>query len=133
MVAPTQGLICNSVCIKCADSLTTQRSHTDRQTVKWILHYLVATRKKGLEFIPNMEEGLDCYVDADFAGLWGHEDDQDPVNVRSRTGFTLTLFGCPILWSSKLQNDQTLSLTAAEYVAFSLAMREVFPMCALLQ
>jgi hypothetical protein len=80
-----------------------------------------------------MEEGLDCYVDADFAGLWDHEDDQDPVSVRSRTGFTLTLFGCPILWSSKLQMDQTLSSTAAEYVAFSMAMREVLPMRALLE
>ena len=103
------------------------------QAVKRILRYLVATRERGLEFIPNMDEGLDCYVDADFAGLWGHEDDQDPVCVRSRTGFTLTLFGCPILWSSKLQTDQTLSSTAAEYVAFSMAMREVLPMRALLQ
>ena len=59
--------------------------------------------------------------------------DQDPVSVRSRTRFTLTLFGCPILWSSKLQTDQTLSSTAAEYVAFSMAMREVLPMRALLQ
>jgi hypothetical protein len=82
--------------------------------------------------VPNMEEGLDCCVDADFAGLWGHEDDQDPVSVRSRTGFTLTLFGCPILWSSKLQMDETLSSTAAECVAFSMEMREVLPMRALL-
>ena len=33
--------------------------------------YLVKTRDRGLEFVPNLEEGLDCYVDADFAGLWG--------------------------------------------------------------
>jgi hypothetical protein len=71
------------------------------QAVKWILRYLVVTREKGLKFIPNLEEGLDCYVDTDFAELWGHEDDQDPVSVHSRTGFTLTLFRCPILWSSK--------------------------------
>jgi hypothetical protein len=103
------------------------------QAVKRIIRYLVKTRDRGLEFVPNLEEGLDCYVDADFAGLWGHEDDQDPVSVRSRTGFTLTLFGCPILWSSKLQTDQTLSSTAAEYVAFSMAMREVLPMRALLE
>jgi len=72
-------------------------------------------------------------VDADFAGLYGYEDDQDPVSVKSRTGFVLTLFGCPIIWSSKLQTDITLSSTAAEYVAFSMAMRELLPMRALLQ
>ena len=76
---------------------------------------------------------MNCYVDADFAGLYGYEDDQDPVSVKSRTGFTLTLFGCPIIWQSKLQTDITLSSTASEYVAFSMAMRELIPMRALLQ
>ena len=59
------------------------------------------------------------------------------IKIRSVSGqgpgFTLTLFGCPILWSSKLQTDQTLSSTAAEHVAFSMAMREVLPMRALLE
>jgi hypothetical protein len=103
------------------------------QAIKRILHYLVATRGKGFKFIPNLEDGLDCYVDADLAGLWGHEDNQDPVSVHSRTRFTLTLLGCPILWSSKLQTDQTLSSTAAEYVVFNMTMREVLPIHALLQ
>ena len=71
-------------------------------------------------------------MDADFAGLYGYEDDADPVSVKSHTGFTLTLFGCPIIWSSKLQAEITLSSTAAEYVAFSMAMRELVPMRALL-
>jgi hypothetical protein len=108
-----------------------KKSHA--QAVKRIIRYLIKTKDKGIEFVPNLEEGLNCYVDADFAGLHGYEDDQDPVSVKSRTGFTLTLFGCPILWSSKLQTDITLSSTAAEYVAFSMAMREVLPMRALLK
>jgi hypothetical protein len=37
------------------------------------------------------------------------------------------------LWSSKFQDKICLSSTAAEYVAFSMAMRELLPMRALLQ
>ena len=33
---------------------------------------------------------MDFYADADFAGLWGHEDPQDPICARSRTGFVVT-------------------------------------------
>jgi hypothetical protein len=110
----------------CRFAHSPKKSHG--QEVKRIIHYPVKTREKGLEFVRNLEEGLDCYMDADFGRLFGYEDDQNPVSVRSRTGFTLTLFGCPILWSSKLQTYQTLSSTAAKYVAFSMAMREVLPM-----
>jgi hypothetical protein len=103
------------------------------QAVKCIVRYLAGTADKGTRFVPDLEKGLDCYVDADFAGLYGYEDEQDPVSVKSRTGFALTLFGCPIIWSSKLQSEITLSSTAAEYVAFSMAMRELLPMRALLK
>jgi hypothetical protein len=103
------------------------------QAVKRIVRYLAGTADKGTRFVPDLEQGLDCYVDADFAGLYGYEDEQDPVSVKSRTGFALTLFGCPIIWSSKLQSEITLSSTAAEYVAFSMAMRELLPMQALLK
>ena len=103
------------------------------QAIKRIVRYLIETADRGITFQPNLEEGLDCWVDADFAGLYGYEDEQDPVSVKSRTGFVLTLFGCPVLWSSKLQTDITLSSTAAEYVAFSMAMRELLPLRVLLQ
>jgi hypothetical protein len=97
------------------------------------MRYLVGTDSKGILFTPQLNEGLDCWVDADFAGMYGHEDEQDPTSVKSRTGFCLTLFGCPIIWSSKLQTDITLSSTAAEYVAYSMAMRELLPMRSLLK
>ena len=108
-----------------------KRSHG--QALKRIVRYLIETRDRGIVFKPDLTQGLDCWVDADFSGLYGYEDEQDPVSVKSRTGFVLTLFGCPIIWSSKLQTDITLSSTAAEYVAFSMAMRELLPMRVLLQ
>jgi hypothetical protein len=112
-------------------------SHSPRkshgQAIKRIVQYLIETRTQGLVFTPDLTTGLDCFVDADFAGLYGHEDEQDPVSVKSRTGFVLTLYGCPVIWSSKLQAKITLSSTAAKYVAFSMAMRELLPMRVLLQ
>ena len=49
--------------------------------MKRIVRYLIKTRDKGICFTPNLDEGLDCYVDADYAGMFGHEDEQDPVSV----------------------------------------------------
>jgi len=105
-----------------------KKSHA--QAIKRIFRYLIRTREHGIKLEPDLTKGLDCWCDADFAGLWGYEDDQDPVTVKSRTGFSLTLFNCPII--CKLQTDITLSSTAAKYVAFSMAMRELIPMQTLL-
>ena len=102
------------------------------QAVKRIIRYLIGTQDKGIEFVPDLKQGLDCWVDASFAGLWGHECPQDPASVKSHTGFTLTLFGCPILSHSKAQTVVALSSTAAEYVALSEAMRELLPLRRLL-
>ena len=66
-------------------------------------------------------------MDADFAGLWGYEDKQDPVCVWSRTGYVVTFGGCPVLWVSKLQTEIALSTTEAEYIALSQAMRDLLP------
>ena len=75
---------------------------------------------------------LDCYVDADYAGLWRHERDQDPTCVKSRTGYVVTLGDCPVTWSSKLQTEIALSTLEAEYIALSSSMRELIPMRRLL-
>lgn len=83
-------------------------------------------------FIPEAGLTLDCYVDADFAGLWNIESDQDAVSVKSRTGYVLTLGNCPVIWVSKLQTEIALSTTEAEYIALSQAMRDLLPMRELL-
>ena len=89
--------------------------------------YLKGTLDKGLIMTPTNKPCIDCYPDADFAGLYGHEDVQDPHCVRSRTGFVIMAFGCPVLWSSSLQSEIALSTMEAEYVAISRACRDLLP------
>ena len=89
--------------------------------------YLKGTIDKGLIMTPTSTPCIDCYPDADFAGLYGHEDVQDPHCVRSRTGFVIMAFGCPVLWHSSLQVEIALSTMEAEYVAVSRACRDLLP------
>ena len=74
---------------------------------------------------PNLN--IDVYVDADFAGLWPHEDKPNPICVKSRTGFVVSLANCPCIWSSKLQGQIALSTMEAEYNGLSEAMKSVLP------
>ena len=76
---------------------------------------------------------VDCYSDADFAGLWGHEDSQDPICARSRTGFVVTFSNCPLLWVSKLQTEISLSTLHYEYVALSNSVRALLPLKSLIK
>ena len=63
------------------------------------------------------------FVDANLGELWGSEDDQDPVCVKSRTGFVLLFMGWPLLWILKLQKQIALSNMESEYIALAQSMR----------
>jgi hypothetical protein len=101
-------------------------SHGD--AIKRICRYLKGTLTKGLIIRPSSDLKLDVYVDSDFAGLWRREDDQDPVCVKSRTGFVILLAECPLLWQSKLQGQVALSTMEAEYIALSTSLRSLLPL-----
>ena len=68
----------------------TKRSH--EQAVIQICRYLKGTINDGLIFKPTKDLRVDLFCDADFAGLWGAEDPQDPVCVKSRTRYISLLF-----------------------------------------
>jgi hypothetical protein len=97
------------------------------KAVKRIARYLLGTIDKGIKYSPDPNRGLECYVDADFAGGWSSGDHTNPECVLSRTGFVIMYAGCPVTWMSKLQTEIALSTTEAEYIALSQAMREVIP------
>ena len=87
---------------------TQNPSHKHELAIKRIVRYLKGTRDKGIILKPSDTHAIDCYVDADFAGVWTHDNSHHPSSVYSRTGYTITFAGCPILWSSKLQTEIAL-------------------------
>ncbi|KAL7547469.1 hypothetical protein ACHAWF_011772 [Thalassiosira exigua] len=107
---------------------TFEPKRTHVAALKRIGRYLKGTADRGLILDPSPDLSIDCYPDADFAGLWGHEDPQDPHCARSRTGYVITLAGCPVLWRSSLQSEIALSTMEAEYVALSTACKDLFPL-----
>jgi len=71
---------------------------------------------------------MDACVHSDFMGLCGKEDWNDPLNVKSRTGFVICLNDCPIIWSSKLQDSISTSTMMAEHCVLSVCERGVLPL-----
>ena len=99
-----------------------------------ICAYLKGTHDKGLIFKPTFNNiSVDCYVDADFLGLFGTEDSQDRTSAKSRTGNVITLANCPLLWVSMLQSEIALSTCESEFVALSQAFRSLVPTKRLLE
>ena len=95
----------------------TKASHgTDVKRICW---YLQGTKYNGIVFNPSKKMVVDCYADAYFAGLWGHENPQDPIYARSRTGFVVTFANFSLLWVSKLQTEIALSTLHYECVTLS--------------
>ena len=96
--------------------------------LKRIGRYLKGTRTRGMLINPKMDLNLDCYADADFAGLWTYENPHDAISVKSRTGYIMTLGGAPVIWASKMQTEIAMSTMEAEYIAVSTAMKELIPL-----
>ena len=95
--------------------------------------YLKGTSDRGLILNPDKSKGLECFVDADFAGGWNKGDCNNADSVMSRTGYVIMYAGCPLTWCSKLQTEVALSTTEAEYIALSQSLREVIPIMELLK
>lgn len=75
------------------------------RAVHRIARYLKGTKDKGIIYDPKATHGIECYVDADFAGGWDKADSGNPEAVLSRTGYTLMFANCPVLCVSKLQTE----------------------------
>jgi hypothetical protein len=106
-----------------------KRSH--EISIKQIGYYLIGTKDKRMIIKPTATIGIDAYPDADFAGLCGYEDNNDPVCIRSHTGYVITAAGYPIYWSSKLQTETAISTMEAGVIALSSCCRKLLPIIGL--
>ena len=71
---------------------------------------------------------VDCHADADFAGLWVHENTEDPICASSRNRFVVNFSNCPLLWVSKLQTEIALSTLHSEYGALTHSVIALLPL-----
>jgi len=101
--------------------------HSHELALKRIGRYLKATATRGMVINPTRELSIDAYPDADFAGMYGHENHCDPSCAKSRSGFVIVFAGVPVMWQSKLQTETALSTMEAEIIALAVCMRELIP------
>lgn len=107
-IALAVGYLCRKV------STPTEK---DWSSVKRVLRYLSGTKDQKLRFSSTAKSELVCYCDADWAG--------DKVDRKSTSGYLFQLGTSTIAWCSQKQKTVALSSTEAEYVAVSLAAREL--------
>ncbi|KAL7474218.1 hypothetical protein ACHAW6_000204 [Cyclotella cf. meneghiniana] len=104
---------------------TFQPTHCHQLTLIQIRNYLIETIDQGLIMKPSLSPQVDCYLDADFGGLYGHKHHQDPHCACSCMGYPVFAFGCPVLWCNCLQTEIVFSTMEVKYVALSTACKDL--------
>ena len=70
---------------------------------------------------------IDAYPDADFAGMYGHEENTDPACVKSCSGYIITVADCRVLWKISLQQMTAGSTMETEIIALAQSCKDLFP------
>ena len=92
--------------------------------VRITCRYLQSTKDKVLVSNPCKRMVLDCYVDTYFAGLWVHENPQDPICANIRIVFVGGFSNCTLLLSSKIQVYISLYALYFEHVVLLYYFRD---------
>ncbi len=102
--------------------------HLHELALKHIGCFLKQTSDCGMVMNPSSDVcKIDAYPDADFAGMYDHEDHTDPACAKSCTRFIITFAECPVFWQLKLQTETALSTMEAKIIALSAFSKELFP------
>jgi hypothetical protein len=102
-----------SVCSKYTDK--PRKQHW--QALKRVLRYLQGTQEYGLLYKPAKHPQITVYSDADYGG--------DHENRRSTSGMVCLINHGPVSYKAQQQQIVTMSTTEAEYIACTLAVKEI--------
>ena len=109
----------------CRFNHSPKQSHA--QAVKRIVRYLVGTMDKGTIMKPDGTLALNCWSDADFAGLYKVDPLEDVSSAKSRMGYLIKLGGCIVAAKSQLISCVCLATAEAEYYSLSNCLRVLLP------
>ena len=109
----------------CRFNHSPRQSHA--QAVKRIVRYLAGTMDMGTIMQPDGTLALNCWSDADFAGLYNVDPPEEASSARSRMGYLIKLGGCVIVSKSQLISCVCLATAEAEYYSLSHCLRVLLP------
>jgi hypothetical protein len=84
-----------------------KKSHAT--AIKMIIRYLARTSDKGTIAKPTGSLLIDCYVDADFASLFGRDPDASRSSAKSNLGYVITLHQGDTLQKFKMMYQPSVS------------------------
>lgn len=97
-----------------------------------IVQYLIDTREEGIIF--DTEKFFEYFPNENFQELWNPETaSEEPTAAKSHSVSLIIFTIFPLVWVSKLQNEYSLSITEAEYIALSTVLQSIIPMMSLLE
>ena len=94
-------------------------------TAKRVLKYLKGTKEFGIIYRRREDTSLSSSTSLDLIGYTDADWASSHLSMRSTSGNCFFVNGCLVSWSSKKQRCVAVSTTEAEYVAASLAAREL--------
>ena len=101
--------------------------HYQKLSLKRVGRYLKGTKDKLLMLNPSSYIfNIYCFSNADFSGIYGHENPIDPLCVKRRTFFVIIFTNFPLLWQSKLRTYTDLSTMESEVINLAHGCRGFF-------
>ena len=99
--------------------------HLHELALKRIGRYLKQTPDRGMVMNPSSDVcKIDAYPDADFAGMYGHEEHTDPACTKSWTRLVITFADCPLAIQAR-DRDGSINDGSRNHSSFCMLQRAV--------